>query len=137
MKEAISKPRGSRGNEAQSKRISEPPHVGCYGSQKKQSWVRPMPEPWIWLWVSLMAIFACSNQNAWCQSAGATRFSAQPTSAEISNTRIFDEPLIPLGGEPAVDENLALADALTVYASRTNFDDFTSLTSFLDRFPDS
>src|ERR1039458_9696086 len=99
--------------------------------------MRPMPKPWIWLCVSLIAIFACSNQNVWSQNTAATRFSAHPTSAEVPSARFFDEPLIPMGGEPSVEENLALAGALTAYASRTNFDDFTSLTGFLDQFPDS
>ena len=99
--------------------------------------MRLVTGPWIWLWVSLAVIFACSNQSAWSQNAAVTRFSAQPSSAEISNARIFDEPLIPMGGEPSIEENLALADALTTYANRTNFDDFTSITGFLDRFPDS
>src|ERR1017187_3376038 len=82
-------------------------------------------------------LFVCVNHACWGQVAGKLHFSDQPTSAEISSARIFDEPLTPMGGEPVLEENRALAEALTAYASRSNFDDFASLTGFLDRFPDS
>src|SRR5665213_3863883 len=64
-------------------------------------------------------------------------FSAQPTSTEISNARVFDEPLLPMGGEPEAEECKALAGALAEYSYRTNLDDFSSLTDFLARFPHS
>ena len=64
-------------------------------------------------------------------------FSTPPTESEIFNARIFDEPLLPLGGTSKPDENQALADALAGYAGRTNLDDFSSLTDFLARFPES
>src|ERR1039458_7663585 len=82
-------------------------------------------------------LFVCVNHACWGQVAGKLHFSDQPTSAEISSARIFDEPLTPMGGEPVLEENRALAEALTAYASRSNFDDFASMTGFLDRFPDS
>jgi len=104
-------------------------------SEKDQQPLAPMA--WIRLWVSLLTIFVCLNQRALSQSATAINFSAQPTSAEISSARIFDEPLIPMGGEPTIEENRSLASALTAYASRTDFDDFSSITGFLDSFPDS
>jgi len=112
-------------------------------SSSEKSRMRPVPNRWTWFWASLLAILFCLKQNAWSQDAGggqnatAAHFSVQPTSAEISRARIFDEPLISMGGEPSVEENIALADALTAYANRTNLDDFSSLTGFLDHFPDS
>ena len=105
--------------------------------------LRLIPNPWTWLWAFLLTIFSCLNQIAWSrdartsQSVTTTRFSAHPTAPEISNARIFDEPLVPMGGTPAEQENKALANALTDYASRTNFDDFSSVTTFLGAFPAS
>ena len=51
--------------------------------------------------------------------------------------RVFDEPLIPCDGSPSQDENTALANALTAFASRTNSDDFSALEDYLDSEPNS
>ncbi len=64
-------------------------------------------------------------------------FSARPTTQEIFRARIFEEPLVPIGGEPTTDENLALVGALLGYAQRKGPDDFSSLTAFLDQHPKS
>lgn len=73
-----------------------------------------------------------------CEAPAAKlQFTDQPNESEVSNARVFDEPLIPIGGEPTLIENKAMADALAVYTSRTNLDDFSSLTGFLARFPES
>jgi YD repeat-containing protein len=85
-------------------------------------------------------IFAASVKGQSFGAVGATNplhFSKEPTESEIFNARVFDEPLVPVGGEPQAEDTLALADALTVYSSRTNLDDFSSLTGFLSRFPQS
>ena len=34
-------------------------------------------------------------------------FSANPTTQEIFRARVFEEPLVPIGGEPSADENAA------------------------------
>jgi RHS repeat-associated protein len=65
------------------------------------------------------------------------QFSAQATAQEISRARLFEEPLVPIGGEPGVEENTALAAALVGYAKRGEPDDFTSLTDFLEKHPQS
>jgi len=62
-------------------------------------------------------------------------FSIQPTTEEIKSVRVFEEPLIPIGGEPSQDENTALANALLAFANRTNADDFSALTDYLDLAP--
>jgi len=64
-------------------------------------------------------------------------FSAKPTSFEISRARVFEEPLVPIGGEPTAEENSALAAALLGYAKRNGPDDFSALTEFLDKHPAS
>src|SRR5437868_4295328 len=43
-------------------------------------------------------------------------FSANPTTQEIFHARVFEEPLVPIGGEPGADQNAALAAALLGYA---------------------
>jgi hypothetical protein len=68
---------------------------------------------------------------------GLFHFSPEPTVSEISKARVFDEPLIPVGGLPESSDNKALAAALTAYSCRTKQDDFSSLSGFLTRFPDS
>jgi hypothetical protein len=62
-------------------------------------------------------------------------FSANPTTQEISRARVFEEPLVPIGGEPSAEENAALAAALLGYSKRSGPDDFASLTGFLERHP--
>jgi RHS repeat-associated protein len=64
-------------------------------------------------------------------------FPANPTTQEISRARVFEVSLVPVGGEPSVEENAALAGALLGYAKRTGPDDFSSLTEFLDTHPNS
>ena len=68
---------------------------------------------------------------------GRLHFSPQPSESEIFNARVFDEPLIPVGGTPTQADTKALADALSGYSSRANLDDFSSLTGFLAGFPQS
>ncbi len=64
-------------------------------------------------------------------------FSANPTTQEIFRARVFEEPLVPIGGEPDAAENAALAAALLGYAKRSGPDDFASLTGFLEKHPKS
>ncbi len=64
-------------------------------------------------------------------------FSAHPTTQEISRARVFEEPLMPIGGEPSAEENADLAGALLSYANRSGPDDFASLTGFLHKHPQS
>jgi RHS repeat-associated protein len=64
-------------------------------------------------------------------------FSANPTPQELFRARVFEEPLVPVGGEPSPAENAALAVALLGYAQRRGPDDFSSLTGFLDQYPKS
>lgn len=64
-------------------------------------------------------------------------FSARPTSQEIFRARVFEEPLVPIGGEPSAEENAALVGALLGYAKRGGPDDFASLTEFMEKHPTS
>jgi hypothetical protein len=64
-------------------------------------------------------------------------FSVSPTAQEFFHARIFEEPLVPIGGEPGEGGNSALASALLQYSRRSGPDDFTSLTSFLENHPRS
>ena len=68
---------------------------------------------------------------------GGLQFSAKPTPDEISRARVFEEPLMPVGGVPSVAENAGLAAALRAYAQRNTPDDFTSLTRFIEQHPKS
>jgi len=67
----------------------------------------------------------------------ALEFSKSPTAPEIFRARIFEEPLVPVGGEATPAENAALAAALLGYSKRTSPDDFSSLTGFLEKHPKS
>ena len=68
---------------------------------------------------------------------GALRFSPDPTREEIFRARVFEEPLVPIGGIPSAEENRALAAALEQYAQRPTADEFAALTHFLKRHPQS
>jgi len=67
----------------------------------------------------------------------ALEFSASPTAEEFFRARVFEEPLVPLGGEPGAAENSDLAAALLGYSKRTSPDDFSSLAGFLEKHPQS
>ncbi len=67
----------------------------------------------------------------------ALEFSGTPTAQEIFLSRVFDEPLVPIGGEPGRRENAELAAALTAYSKRSSPDDFGGLTGFLQTHPQS
>ena len=69
--------------------------------------------------------------------ATSLEFSGSPTTEEILRAWVFEEPLVPIGGEPTPAENAALAAALRGYAQRNGPDDFVCLTGFLDQHPDS
>jgi RHS repeat-associated protein len=69
--------------------------------------------------------------------SGRLEFSASPQPEEFFRARIFQEPLVPFGVEPAATENADLAKALTGYSQRSGPDDFSSLTAFLRAHPDS
>jgi len=64
-------------------------------------------------------------------------FPANPSPQDFFHARVFDEPLVPIGGEPSRAENAALATALLGYSQRAGPDDFSSLTSFLRENPGS
>lgn len=65
------------------------------------------------------------------------QFSDNPTPQEFFKARIFEEPLVPVGGEPTTAENADLAAALLGYAHRSGPDDFSALTGFLAQHPHS
>jgi RHS repeat-associated protein len=67
-------------------------------------------------------------------AATTPHFSANPAAVEFFRIRIFEEPLVPIGGEPTANENKALAAALLGYARRSGPDDFSSVTSFLEQY---
>src|SRR6266852_2688468 len=65
------------------------------------------------------------------------RFSFLPTDAEISRARVFEEPLIPIGGHPSLVENRALSQALLAYLKPGAQADTQPLTRFLAKYPQS
>lgn len=62
--------------------------------------------------------------------------SLEPSAGEISQAQLFDKPLIP-DHEPTPAENQDLVAALESFKHRTVRDDFSSLTEFLARNPES
>jgi RHS repeat-associated protein len=64
-------------------------------------------------------------------------FSSKPTSAEISASHIFAEPLVFTGKQPEQNQNTALAAALAAFAHRTNDEDTSAIVSFMAQYPDS
>lgn len=64
-------------------------------------------------------------------------FSLNPTAHDFFLTRLFEEPLVPIGADPTPTENSALAAALLACSKRSGSDDYSSLTSFLEAHPNS
>jgi RHS repeat-associated protein len=60
-----------------------------------------------------------------------------PTPQDIFLIRIFEEPLVPIADDPSPIETTALATALSNYAQRSEPDDFSSLTGFIEAYPTS
>src|SRR5438876_2570982 len=64
-------------------------------------------------------------------------FSKEPTDQEIFHARVFEEPLIPIGGKTTGKENQLLAEALSAYLKAGTPGDVRPLTDFLETFPRS
>ena len=64
-------------------------------------------------------------------------FTSSPTSEELFRAHVFEEPLVPVGGEPSAGDNAALAQALARFAQRQGQDDFLALTDYLKSQPQS
>jgi RHS repeat-associated protein len=65
------------------------------------------------------------------------KFSNEPQDSEFANTRVFSEPLLPVGPKTTTTENKALAKAITAFADAANPEFTEPLTTFLDRFPNT
>jgi RHS repeat-associated protein len=88
-----------------------------------------------------MLLFSSGSSAALAHKTDGTPVSlglpAAPTAEELFRSHVFEEPLVPVGGEPGEAENADLAAALRGYAKRNGPDDFASLTRFLERHPGS
>jgi RHS repeat-associated protein len=62
-------------------------------------------------------------------------FSRYPSVKEIHSAPVFGEPLVPIGGTPTNDENLAVASALDAFAKRSADEDTLPLTGYLNAHP--
>jgi RHS repeat-associated protein len=71
------------------------------------------------------------------QPKTALEFPVNPATEDIFRARVFEEPVVPVGGTPGEIENAALAAALVEYSKRTIPDDFSSLSRFLEAYPQS
>ncbi|PYI84929.1 MAG: hypothetical protein DME26_12305 [Verrucomicrobia bacterium] len=67
----------------------------------------------------------------------ALEFPPNPSPQDLFRARVFEEPLVPVGGEPSQAENDDLAIALLGYSKRNTPDEFSILTHFLERHPNS
>lgn len=63
-------------------------------------------------------------------------FSSPPTGDEFFSVQVLPVALVPVGS-PTAEENLALAAALTAYVQRTNSEDQSILSGFLEKYPNS
>jgi hypothetical protein len=67
----------------------------------------------------------------------APSFSPAPTEEEIFRARVFDEPLVPVGGPPGAAENAALAAAIRSYLRDGGGENVRALTYFIGAHPAS
>ena len=63
-------------------------------------------------------------------------FSAQPTDDELFRARVFGEPMVPTG-TTSLDENRALATALSAFLDGRGREDFAPIEGFLKAHPTS
>jgi len=64
-------------------------------------------------------------------------FSAHPTDLELNTARVFIIPLTPMHTSSVAGENEALAKALISYKEKTDPDDVSDLTQFIENYPKS
>src|SRR5260221_7176166 len=67
--------------------------------------------------------------------SGTLKLSVQPTTKELTEVRFFNEPLVPIGGEPDAAENRVLSGSLVKHAERAESDDCSSLEDFVAAHP--
>ena len=86
-----------------------------------------------------VALRASPNRLVPKHSAPSAEFSLpdQPSEQELMRTRLFPEPLLPIGATPSPAQNRQLAMALGLHAQRAVADDFSALEEFLAQHPDS
>ncbi len=63
--------------------------------------------------------------------------SANPSTQELRNVRMFVEPLVPTGSELSAEDNRQAAEALHAHYQRPVTDDFSDVEHFLANHPDS
>lgn len=56
---------------------------------------------------------------------------------ELTQWRVFEEPLLPVGSEPTDADNRAVHRALTAFIGRAHADDWSALTAFIAAHPQS
>ncbi|MEZ5406207.1 MAG: hypothetical protein R3F23_08595 [Verrucomicrobiia bacterium] len=65
------------------------------------------------------------------------RFSPEPTDQEIYRAKVLLEPLVTVGGRSQPEENKALAETIKQFTNRRHFEDTSSFTAFLEKYPTS
>jgi RHS repeat-associated protein len=88
-----------------------------------------MTKPTLSLWLCLCFCFHLSRLT---HSAPMDAQRGEP-----ERIRVFEEPLVALAGQASAEEIAALGAALDAYRQGRSIDDFSSLHSFLERFPAS
>jgi RHS repeat-associated protein len=64
-------------------------------------------------------------------------FSLMPTTDEIVRARVFGEPILPLGGDGSIEENAALAKAITAWLKSGDPEATRPFEAFLSAYPAS
>jgi RHS repeat-associated protein len=65
------------------------------------------------------------------------QFSETPTDREIFRARVFEEPLVPVGGTTTTADNRALADAVSGFVAAGQTDDLSTFEAYLQDHQDS
>lgn len=83
----------------------------------------------------VLCLIFLGQEKVLAESSIEVELSAQPSVEEIFRARIFDEPLVPVGGNPSHEENAALAKSLRAFMARADHDDASALEAFLTAYP--
>jgi RHS repeat-associated protein len=63
--------------------------------------------------------------------------SSAPSDADIFHSRVFPEPLVPIGRRTSPQENVALKAAIDTDKARDDQDDHSAILGFLEQYPNS
>ncbi|HKP97355.1 MAG TPA: RHS repeat-associated core domain-containing protein [Fibrobacteria bacterium] len=89
------------------------------------------------LWLMGLSLFFMAQGPSAAQSSLFPDLPEYPSVEDIFGARIFEEPVVPVGGVPDPGQNRALAEALRAFLGRQEHEDASALERFVEANPES